>query len=59
MGVVLTDEQCQPDAAGVSHCLNTIRLTSGQTIAVRHPHRMSEVPCLAPGERVTVRMTSA
>jgi hypothetical protein len=59
VGVVLTDKQCQPDGAGISHCLNAIRLASGQTITVRHPHRMSDVPCLTPGEHVSVRMTAA
>ena len=49
---VLTDEQCQPDARGVSHCLNRLRLPDGTDIEVRHPHDMSKVPCLAPGEHV-------
>jgi len=57
MGVVLTDDRCQADSTGVSHCLNTIRLTSGRTITVRHPHRMMDVACLAPGEHVTARMS--
>ena len=54
-GVVLSDEQCQADAAGISHCLNQIRLASGRTITVRHPHDMRAIPCLAPGERVRVQ----
>ena len=49
---VLTDEQCQPDARGVSHCLNRMRLADGSVIQVRHPHDMSKVPCLSPGEHV-------
>lgn len=53
-GTVLTDEQCAPDARGVSHCLNEINLSNGQVLRVRHPHRMMDVACLAPGERVTV-----
>jgi hypothetical protein len=53
-GTVLTDQDCTPDAMGVSHCLNRIRLANGETMAVRHPHRMSEVPCLAPGEVVEI-----
>jgi len=56
-GVVLTDKQCRADSAGVSRCLNTIRLASGQTITVRHPHRMMDFACLTPGEHVTVRMS--
>mgnify|MGYP001014328007 CR=1 FL=1 len=55
VGTVLTDEQCEPDAEGVSHCLNRLRLTDGRTLTVRHPHRMSEVPCMVPGETVRVR----
>jgi hypothetical protein len=39
---------------GISNCLNRIRLEDGRAIAVRHPHDMREVPCLAPGEPVRV-----
>lgn len=53
-GVVLSDEDCAADVRGVSHCLNRIRLENGREIAVRHPHRMSDVPCFAPGEPVRV-----
>jgi hypothetical protein len=52
---VLTDENCAPDAAGVSHCVNRLRLADGRTLVVRHPHRMMEVPCLEPGEHVMVQ----
>ena len=52
---VLTDEDCAPDARGISRCLNRVRLASGETLSVRHPHRMMSVPCLSPGERVTVQ----
>lgn len=48
---VLTDEDCAPDAAGVSHCLNRIEV-AGTEIAVRHHHRMHDAPCLSPGELV-------
>ena len=54
-GTVLSDERCAPDARGVSRCLNEIRLASGRVLRVRHPHPMMEVPCLSPGERVTIR----
>ena len=54
-GVVLTDTECVPDAAGVSHCRNEIRLENGRTLTLRHPHDMSVVPCLSPGEPVLVR----
>ena len=54
---VLTDDDCAPDAAGVSHCRNQLRLPSGKTIEVRHPHRMHDVPCMTPGE--TVRLGRA
>lgn len=52
---VLTDEDCAPDRRGVSRCLNRLQLASGRTLAIRHPHSMMEVPCLSPGERVSVR----
>ena len=57
-GIVLSDDQCQPDGIGISHCFNRIRLASGTTITVRHPHDMTQVACLAPGEHVAVRMSS-
>ena len=53
--VVTSDEDCAPDAAGISNCLNRLRLADGTRLAVRHPHRMAEVPCLSPGERVELR----
>jgi hypothetical protein len=53
-GTVLSDEDCAADAMGISNCLNRIRLEDGRAIAVRHPHDMREVPCLAPGEPVRV-----
>jgi len=52
---VLTDTRCQPDARGVSHCLNKMRLANGAVIVARHDHRMMDMPCLDPGERVVVR----
>jgi hypothetical protein len=54
-GVVLTDTECVPDAAGISHCRNEIELENGRTLTLRHPHDMSVVPCLSPGEPVRVR----
>jgi hypothetical protein len=49
---VLSDENCEPDAQGISHCRNRVRLASGQTLTLRHPHDMNKVPCLAPGEKI-------
>lgn len=54
---VLSDEECQPDARGVSHCLNRLRLRDGSEIQVRHPHVMTKVACLAPGEHVRLAPT--
>lgn len=54
-GTVLSDERCTPDASGLSRCVNRVRLSSGQVLSVRHPHRMMEIPCLSPGEKVIVR----
>ena len=53
-GKVLSDEDCAADFRGISNCLNRIRLADGREIAVRHPHDMRNVPCLAPGEPVRV-----
>jgi hypothetical protein len=54
MATVLSDANCEPDAQGVSHCLNSLRLDDGDEVTVRHNHKMTEVPCLSPGERVFV-----
>lgn len=55
---VLTDEDCAPDASGMSRCRNVLRLKDGRTMVVRHPHDMRQVPCLTPGEHVFVRAAS-
>ncbi len=55
MGTVLTDEDCAPDARGISNCRNVVRLPGGSKIVLRHPHAMMEVPCLEPGEKVLLR----
>ncbi|MEX2557700.1 MAG: hypothetical protein WEB06_18975 [Actinomycetota bacterium] len=55
IATVLSDENCSPDAAGVSHCTNRLRIDGGGEVTVMHPHRMAEVACLAPGERVEVQ----
>src|SRR3989344_9386552 len=33
---VLTDESCEPDAQGISHCINTMRLETGEKLTVVH-----------------------
>ncbi len=55
VATVLTDENCMPDQRGISHCRNRVRLASGGTVVLRHPHDMHQVPCLAPGEKVLLR----
>ena len=52
--VVLSDANCQPDQNGVSHCLNELSIGEAHVL-VRHYHKMSETPCLSPGE--VVRLT--
>jgi hypothetical protein len=52
--LVLTDTRCNPDRAGVSHCLNVMRLPNGKTILAVHDHRMMDMPCLSPGEHVVL-----
>jgi hypothetical protein len=51
---VVSDRNCAPDTEGISHCTNALRLSGERLLTVRHPHRMMEVPCLEPGERVWV-----
>ena len=49
--VVLSDSNCQPDADGISHCLNDLQIGTS-VITVQHHHNMQAVPCLTPGETV-------
>ena len=51
---VLSDTRCNPDAKGVSHCLNRLRPAGGAVVTVVHDHRMMDMPCLSPGEHVTL-----
>jgi hypothetical protein len=53
--VVVTDEECEPDAQGISHCRNEVQLPSGEMVVLRHLHDMMQVECLAPGEEVLLR----
>ena len=52
MGEVMTDSDCTPDAEMISRCRNVMRLADGREIVLRHPHNMTKIPCLSPGERV-------
>ncbi len=52
--LVLTDSRCAADARGVSHCLNRLKLADGSRVLVQHDHRMMDMPCLSPGEHVTL-----
>ena len=51
---VLTDESCEPDAQGISHCINTMRLETGEKLTVVHNHPMHTVACPYPGETVRI-----
>ncbi|WP_319520316.1 hypothetical protein [uncultured Martelella sp.] len=53
-GVILSDTDCAPDADGINHCKNEIRLENGSVIKGTNNHRMSVNRCLKPGETVTV-----
>ncbi len=55
VATVKTDEDCAPNSAGISNCLNKLRLKDGSMLEVRHPHDMHKVPCLSPGEKVNVK----
>lgn len=50
---VLSDSNCAPDADGISHCLNDLRI-GNVVVTVQHHHDMTAVPCLSPGETVTL-----
>jgi hypothetical protein len=58
MAEVLTDTDCAPNERMISRCRNEMQLSTGETIVVRHPHDMRDVPCLAPGERVRLVPTA-
>jgi hypothetical protein len=49
---VMTDTDCAPDAQMISRCENVMQLEDGRQIVLRHPHDMTKIPCLAPGEVV-------
>jgi hypothetical protein len=51
--VVLSDSNCEPDADGISHCLNDLNI-GGVVVTVQHHHNMGKVPCLSPGETITL-----
>ena len=55
VATVKTDEDCAPNSEGISNCLNKLRLKNGSMLEVRHPHDMSEVPCMGSGEQVQVK----
>jgi hypothetical protein len=57
-GLVLTDDNCQPDAKGISHCLNKVKFPNGDTVIFVHDHMMDHgnmhmkggTPCIVPGD---------
>lgn len=54
VATVVSDTNCAPDADGVSHCYNQLRMPDATVLEVQHHHRMADTPCLAPGEQVLV-----
>lgn len=52
---VESDTDCAPDAYGISHCTNRLRLPNGEKLEVRHDHNMQIHPCLSPGETVQLQ----
>ncbi len=53
LATVLTDKDCAADEQGVSHCLNDLQIGRAK-LAVRHHHKMMEVPCFSPTEQLNV-----
>lgn len=51
-GMVLSDTNCEPDAQGLNHCRNGIRLADGTVFNAIDNHMMSRFRCLQPGETV-------
>lgn len=43
---VLTDDNCDPDAEGLSHCNVTVGLPDGKQIEFNMTHNMMNFPCL-------------
>lgn len=59
VGSVLTDTNCEPDTQGLSHCHNVIDLGNGRRVEVVHTHYMSQHPCLAPGDKLSITRLDA
>lgn len=57
--VVETDENCVPDADGISHCTNALWLPDGSTLTLGHDHDMQTYPCLRPDEVVRLEGQSS
>lgn len=53
-GIVTSDNDCQPEAQGLSHCHNAIDLANGSRIVAIDTHAMMRNRCLAPGDRITL-----
>jgi len=54
-GIVMSDTMCKPDAKGLSHCHNAIKLADGSYMTVIDTHQMDINPCLQPGQKLTLR----
>ena len=53
-GTVKNDTDCDADAAGLSHCHNTIELANGTRITVINTHNMHRNRCLGDGDLISL-----
>ena len=58
VGTVTSDTDCDVDAEGLSHCHNTIELSSGEKITVIDTHNMHINRCLGVGEKLSLTAVS-
>ena len=51
---VKSDTDCDPDAQGLSHCHNNLKLANGTQITVINSHNMHQFRCLGEGDQLTL-----
>ena len=52
---VTSDTDCDPDAQGLSHCHNGLKLADGTQITVIDSHNMNRFRCLGEGDQLTLK----
>lgn len=53
IGIVTTDTDRDPEAQGVSHCHNVVKMADGTQMTVIDSHNMHRFRCLGAGDQMT------